>query len=358
MLANRVERILPEDLDKGLKARWTQVQRADTAQRSPFFSLGFLQAVARHRPDLEIGILWQGQRICGFFPFHRRPGGRGVPLAGPIADYQGIVGSAGGLSAQDLLSGCGLTHYDYDHGLRGSPLMAWSAFRHTGSPLIELSAGHDAWYDARRTATSAIKTTERKMRKLTRDIGPLRFTAHDTAPDAWDSLIAWKRAALGGKGVRLILDTPWVRDVTRDIHDTDGPAFAGRMSTLRAGDRLVAVHFGMRSDAAWHWWFPAYDPAVSACSPGLGLLMMCAQQAARDGMAELDLGRGTERYKREFASATRPLCEGSLERVLAPQGAARRLRKLLHGVARDMLPERHLDLKRRAFNRLLGAGRM
>ena len=31
MLANRVERILPEDLDKGLKARWTQVQRADTA---------------------------------------------------------------------------------------------------------------------------------------------------------------------------------------------------------------------------------------------------------------------------------------------------------------------------------------
>ena len=354
-----MERITADELDSGLIARWRALQGAESGYRSPFFSVEFLQIVAHHRRDVEIGLLRDGPAITGFLPFHRRPGGRGVPLAGPIADYQGLLGRApGGLRPAEMLGACGLSHYDYDHALGSSTIFREAAFRRTASPLIELGGGFDGWHGARRKATSAIRNTERKMRKMDREIGPLRFDPDSRDPAAWDSLTGWKRAALADKGVALILDTPWVQGVTGDIRATEGPGLAGRLSTLHAGDRLVAVHFGMRSDRAWHWWFPAFDPAMSAYSPGLALLLMCARQAAAEGLDELDLGRGTERYKREFASGARDLCEGSLERPTAPSGAARRLRKALHRLAGPILPERHLDLKRRAFNRLLRAGRL
>ncbi|MGR3802519.1 GNAT family N-acetyltransferase [Marinibacterium profundimaris] len=357
----KVEWIAAHDLDSGLRRRWRAVQSGAPVFRSPFFSVDFMRIVARHRSDLRLALLRDPDtpaEIAGFFPFHRRPGGRGVPLAGPIADYQGILGSTDGVDPARLLESCGLSHFDYDHALGTSPVFRQEAFRETASPLIDLGEGFDAWYGSRRRATSAIKTTERKMRKLEREIGPVRFDPDDRTPGAWDQLLAWKRAALADKGVGLTLDTPWVQGIARDIHEADGPEFSGRLSTLYAGDRLVAAHFGMRSADAWHWWFPAYDPEMSQYSPGLGLLLHCARQAAEDGMAELDLGRGSERYKREFASGARRLCEGSLERALAPMGAARRLRKTLHRVAENVLTEHQVDLKRRTFNRLLRAGRL
>ena len=362
MSLHQVDWIAADEIDAeangGLEARWRAIQGENPVYRSPFFCFDFLRIVLRHRTDVELGVLRDGAHITGFFPFHRRSGGRGVPLAGPIADYQGILGDASGLAAGDLLSGCDLSHYDFDHALGLCPVFRDQAFRQTASPLIELGQGFEPWYKGRRKATSAIKTTERKMRKMEREVGPLRFEPNDRSDAAWDQLLAWKRAALADKGVGLILDTPLVAGIARDIREADSPAFAGRLSTLYAGDRLVAAHFGMRSDSAWHWWFPAFDPQMSAYSPGLALLLKCAEQAASDGMAELDLGRGTERYKREFASGARPLCEGSLEHALAPPGAARRLRKALHRVAESVLPKHHVDLKRRAFNRLLRAGRL
>ncbi|MEM8728770.1 MAG: GNAT family N-acetyltransferase [Pseudomonadota bacterium] len=345
-------------MDKTLQTRWHALQASDAGFRSPFFSLAFFQIVARHRPDVDLCVLEADGDITGLFPFHRRPGGRGVPLAGPIADYQGILGMAENLTADALLRACALTAYDFDHGLRANPVFLAEAFRDTSSPLIDLEGGYDAWYQSRRKATSAIKTMERKLRKLAREVGPLRFEAHDPDPAVWTRLITWKRSALADKGVGLILDTPWVEAVVRDIAAERTPDFSGCMSTLYAGDRLVAAHFGMRSATAWHWWFPVFDPQMSAYSPGLGLLRMCAEQAAKDGLAELDLGRGTERYKREFANGARGLCEGSLERALTPQGAVRRLRKSLHRAGEKMLSDHHIDLKRRAFNRLLQAGRM
>lgn len=117
-----IELIDPSDLDSGLMQTWRQLQAGNPLLRSPFFSLAFLQVVADVRSDVKIAILRDGDTIKGFFPFHRRPGARGAPLAAPIADYQGIVGEAPeALHPRDLLVACGLSTYDFDHALRDTP---------------------------------------------------------------------------------------------------------------------------------------------------------------------------------------------------------------------------------------------
>lgn len=354
-----IELIDPSDLDSGLMQTWRQLQAGNPLLRSPFFSLAFLQVVADVRSDVKIAILRDGDTIKGFFPFHRRPGARGAPLAAPIADYQGIVGEAPeALHPRDLLVACGLSTYDFDHALRDTPLFERNAFRRTGSPLIDLSDGIEAWRAGRMNSGSALKNVERKLRKMERELGPVRFETDDKAADTWTTFLTWKRAAIAAMGARFVLDQPWAMQVLERIRGTDQPEFSGRLSSLYAGDRLVAAHFGMRSENTWHWWFPTYDNAASRYTPGLGLLLHCVRQAAKEGLTEIDLGRGDERYKKEFANETRALCEGSLERGLTPPGAARRFRKFTYRTAETVLPPRYLDLKRRAFNRLLRAGQV
>ncbi|MDF0602097.1 GNAT family N-acetyltransferase [Psychromarinibacter sp. C21-152] len=359
MTAISAEVVRPAEMDAATESAWATLQASRPAFRSPYYSLEFLRIVAAERDDLRLGILYRGGEISGFLPFHLRPGGRGAPLAGPISDYQGILGAApAGADATAVLRACGLTCYDFDHALAATPLFRDNAFRESASPLIDLGAGFAAWRDDRRKAGSALKTVERKLRKMERELGPVRFEPDDRSDAAWETLMGWKRAALAEIGVRFALDLPWAGAVARRIRAADTPGFAGRLSTLYAGDRLVAAHFGMRSGTAWHWWFPGYDAEMSAYTPGLALLLRCAEQAAAEGLVELDLGRGAERYKREFANGARALCEGSLERAARPLGVARLARKALHRGAERLLPVQAVEFQRRAFNRMLRAGHL
>jgi len=89
-------------------------------------------------------------------------------------------------------------------------------------------------------------------------------------------------------------------------------SFAGMLSLLYAGDRIIAGHFGMRSRTDWHWWFPSYDPTVAKYSPGLILLLEMARHAASVPLRTIDLGKGQARYKDQFKNAAVPLAMGSV----------------------------------------------
>ncbi|KAA9009424.1 GNAT family N-acetyltransferase [Histidinibacterium aquaticum] len=353
-----VSLLRPHDLTTEHEAAWQAARASDPLYRSPFFSLGFLKAVAANRDDVCIAVISSEGAQSSFLPFHRR-GTRGAALAAPISDYQGPIGllpEAGDL--RDLLKQCGLDCYDYDHALADVPELRRHAFSLTRSPLIDLGDGFDAWRAERRQAGSALKTVERKMRRMAKDLGPLTFVANDPSKEAWQTFLSWKRAALAAMNVSFILDRNWARAVIETIRSTNTESFAGLFSTLYAGERLVAAHFGMRSDRAWHWWFPAYDPELSSYSPGLALLFECARHGADLRLAELDLGRGTERYKLEFSNAHRALCEGSIERAWTWCGITRIARRHLHLGISGRTPERFVELNRRAMNRLLRAGKL
>ncbi|WP_112322946.1 GNAT family N-acetyltransferase [Oceanibium sediminis] len=354
----KVDVLRVEELSDDLAARWRGFQDASEDLASPFFSVEFCRIVGRARPDLRVAVIEDAGAPCGFFAFHGKRGGGAAPLAGQISDYHGIVGDPGVITATALLQGAGVSAFDFNHALRSQSVFAESAFRFTSSPLADLQDGFEQWRAARRAETKAILTVERRARKMAREIGELSFVANDPSPAAWEALLTWKRASLAQQRSGLVLDVPWVKAIAEGVRASEGPAFSGVLSTLRAGDRLVAVHFGMRSKAAWHWWFPTYDAEMGAYSPGLILLLECVRHGAASGLRELDLGRGEQRYKREFANRERLLCEGSIERVHLPAGAARYVRKTVHSLSDRILPERYVDLERRVFNRVLGAGKL
>ena len=81
-----------------------------------------------------------------------------------------------------------------------------------------------------------------------------------------------------------------------------GEAFAGELSALYAGDRLAAVHFGMRSTAS--------APVVSQLrhrlakfSPGLIRDLEHIKAAAAQGIRRVDYGKGMTGQKEYLMSA-------------------------------------------------------
>jgi CelD/BcsL family acetyltransferase involved in cellulose biosynthesis len=107
---------------------------------------------------------------------------------------------------------------------------------------------------------------------------------------------------------------PWTRELIEHIAQAKEPHFAGALSALYAGDELVAAHFGMYSERAWHWWFPVYEHAFAKYSPGALLLLRVAEEAAGRGLELLDLGKGDDAYKSSFSNTEIRLAEGCASR--------------------------------------------
>ena len=356
MTAHRFELARPGGLGEDVRAAWRAWTGQD-ALSSPFFSLGFLDAVSAVRDDVRVVVIRDGGRPVGCLPLHLKRFGVAAPLGGPISDYHGLIGEGGVLGgsveADALLKGAGLAAYDYNHTPAGQAIFAERAHRRTASPRIDLTQGFDGW---RASTSGEMKQIERRMRKLAREVGPLTFEARTPLGADWEAFKGWKRAALAQIGATLAFDEPWIEALAHRL--CQGPDPLGAFSTLRAGDRLVAAHFGMRTGRDWHWWFPTYDFALRKYSPGNALLHETVRSAAGDGLVRVDLGRGDERYKHAFANASCPLVEGSLTRTARATGLARRAARGALAMSAPILPPRAHDLARRALDRALGAARL
>ncbi len=356
---SRIEEITARELDATLERAWTAFQAADPDLRSPFFSPAFCRIVAQVRSDVRIAVMTDAGEPVGFFPFHRQRFGRLAPLAGQISDYHGIIGQRGARGdLHAVLRALKGQVYDFNHVPVSQPQFRHHAYLQADSPLVDLSAGFDSWFLGRRSTNKGFRALDRKGRKLDREVGPLRFVANEADPAVWQQLLSWKRDALAGIGVKLILDRPWAGAVVDRIRQTDTPGFGGMTSALWAGDALAAVSFSMRNGTTGHSWFPTFNPQFSRASPGLLLLIEIIRHAADIGLTEYDLGRGPEQYKREFANGARDLCEGSVERPLTPLGLTRKARKAAQVAAEKTGKAACAEVARRAGNRLLSAGRI
>jgi CelD/BcsL family acetyltransferase involved in cellulose biosynthesis len=86
--------------------------------------------------------------------------------------------------------------------------------------------------------------------------------------------------------------------------------FGGLLSVLYAGGTPVAAHFGLRSGHMLAQWFPAYDTRFSRQSPGLIQQLRMAEETADLGIHMINLGKGTERYKKTLKNHDLLVAEG------------------------------------------------
>lgn len=308
----KIRLLAATEMDAALCARWRHLQRSNPALASPFFCPEFTQLVGAVRPDVRVALLEDLGEVIGFFP-HQNQRGRGLPVGAHFSDHHGMVAATETRwDWPQLLRGAGLAYWRFDH-LAASQAPAERPLRHVTSPGMDISQGMAAYHQRRLDAGGrSLDEYARKARRLARTLGPLRFELHTSERPVFKALIALKLAQYQRTRVPNVMAEDWTRALLERLWQTplQTSGFGGALSALYAGDTLVAAHLGMRSHSVWHWWFPAYDPAHSAYSPGAQILLQCADAAAGAGLATLDLGKGDESFKRDFADMAQPLVEG------------------------------------------------
>ncbi len=354
-----VQVIRPAELGPAELARWRQLQAADPTLASPYLCPEFTLAVGRVRADARVALIEdRGGAILGFLPFQRRPSGVAVPIGGPFNDVQAVIGQAelgqagadGSLPA--WLAGCGLRALAFNDVLAAQPAFQAHHGKVEGSHCIDLAAGYAAYAAERKRAGSQVlPRSEASARKLARAIGPLRFELHTPDQAVFRQVLQWKSDQYRRTRVVDAFRFRWTNALLEDLLGTDRPDFAGVLSALWAGDRLVAAHFGMRSSRIWHYWFPVYDVAEGRFSPGAVLLQQMAEQAHLLGVGLIELGKGDYDFKRRLANHEIPLAEVYVGRP-SLASAGRGLRRLVERTC-EQLPLGPLgQLPGKAFRRL------
>ncbi|NJO31778.1 MAG: GNAT family N-acetyltransferase [Rhodospirillales bacterium] len=345
--------VRPGELTSDHIDRWRQFQTANDALRSPFFSPEFTLAVGSARSDARVAVLIRGGEVCGFLPFHLYRSSIAKPIGGPISDYQGVV-TAAPLDGGEILKALRLNAYDFNHAPAAQAALAPGAIHFATSPCMDLSAGYEAYYAQQLlTQKHTLKETQRRSRKLEREVGPIRLEMHDDRPEAWDELVRHKNLSYRELNLPSILDVPWVARTLEAIRSYRHRDFAGLLTTLYAGDKRIAMHMGMRTATTICWWFNTYDREMRQYAPGLIMLLETARQGANEGIRLIDLGKGTEAYKTAVCNGTTHLCEGSIERPGSLPGVLRRFQKLSVRSLATMPLGRYEDYPRRAFARAI-----
>ncbi len=307
-----LELVDADPLPTGLAREWARIQGQSPELGHPMLSAEFVQCIARHRSDVQVGVIRSGPAVVGFFPFQREQAGTGRPVGYRLNDVQGAVLAPGALvDARWLLRECQLSVWHFDHLIPSQPDFEQGRFLVEDSPYIDLSHGLDA-YLADIADRSRWKSHTRNEQRLARDVGPVRFEFHTTDSDAFRSLIAWKSAQVRQHGRRCVFDWPWVRGVLEDLRGVEDPMCAGTLAALYAGGELAAVHFGVRSREVLHWWITAYNHDLRMYSPGMILLARVIEEAPASGLNRIDLGKGVEPYKSKLQSGAVPLASGAL----------------------------------------------
>lgn len=311
--------VRPAELDDADIGDWRALQAAHHELSRPFFAPEWFRRLDEAGHDVEIAVLASGGRDRAFFPFHRQ-GGTALPPGGWLSDFQGWIGPADlPVDMEELLRAIGARSWLFNHLLACQVAAARHASERAVSPLVDLSAGFEAFRaHHKERGAKWVPHTPRKMRKISREVGELRFDLSTSDPDVLARLLGWKHAQRQRTRTADPLDEPWAAHVVKHCLDADEPGFAGILSALYAGDELIAAHLGLRSGDTFHLWFPAYDVAHERYSPGEILHHELFRALAETGIGRVDFGKGREQYKFSWMTGYETLADGYVD--LRPVG--------------------------------------
>ena len=311
----QVRVVATDELGPAELEAWRAIQRGQESLSSAFLAPEFAQAVGRARPDARVAVVEDRSGYVGFFAFQEGSDKHGTPIGAGICDAQAFICRPElDWDPRWLVRACGLTSWQFDHlRTEQSQFGPFHRALHR-SPVIDLTAGHDAFLATVATISKdVLAQVRRRRRKLAREIGPVVTTWSEAeALEPNRALFAWKSAQYAATGTWDRFEQPWIRDVLEDLQGSAAPDCAGVLATTRAGGRLAAVHLGLGALTSLSWWFPTYDPELGRFSPGLILLLDLAEFAAERGLSMVDLGRGEHGYKMRVSNGGYMVAEGEV----------------------------------------------
>jgi CelD/BcsL family acetyltransferase involved in cellulose biosynthesis len=175
----------------------------------------------------------------------------------------------------------------------------------------------------------SMRKQKTNLRLLNRDHGKVRFVSDCRDDAVLSAIFNWKAQRFNaGKSIN-----PRVPSVIAALYGMRTADFSGMLSALYAGDRLVAAHFGVRSDRTLYYWLPAFNPEFGKYTPGGLLIYFLLQFLAAMRCDVLDFGPGGEKYKEYFNNSTIPVHRGFVE-LPSILNLGRATWRYAHGVAR------------------------
>ncbi|MBX9708595.1 MAG: GNAT family N-acetyltransferase [Caulobacteraceae bacterium] len=358
----QVEIVRIDQLTLADRVLWRAMTDANPDLASPYFRFEFADIAGRISPDAAVAILSRDGRTVGYFP-HQRRGAAIQPLGAPMNDYHGVIAMPGEAPPLETVA-----------ALLGAPRLnvsAWVGPSGVGEPretlmTITPEQGFDAWYAERRqTWGKYFKDKERARRSLETEHGAIRVEYDLRDPQLLDHLIALKSDQYIRTGRHDIFACGWTRDLLHALMADRREDFGASMAALWTGDRLAAIEYSLHAGDRYHFWFPAYEPAVARCSPGILLTLDTMRLGCADGFRVYDFGFGGEGYKKYFCNAT----QGVREAVVLKPGLGAALSDaavgLLNGAAGGRAERLRTSVRRRwaaieaceitPANRLMGA---
>jgi len=326
------DRLQPAQLEA-----WSNLLKSAPGHDSPFLRPEYAQLVQEVCGDVEVALVGNPQAPSALFAFQRDRRDVGWPVGKSQADVQGMAGQLGPQeSLEELLRSIGLTTLHFDHILSDLEVFTPHVQYTDEAPFIDLTGGFEQYVSDRRAAgSSIISQLERKKRHLERALGPLRLVFRTEDPLDLGRLTEWKHAQLLDKHQPDVFREPWVARLIEGIAGCRTTGLEGVLSSLYAGDRLVALHLGLLSGNVLASYIPTFSAAHQKFSPGAILHLELVRSAAGQGIGRIDLGRGANRLKQRLASGAYQLAIGSADlhpwsRLL--NGGWYRARRLVHAL--------------------------
>jgi len=302
----------PSELTASERAAWREFQDADPVLSSPYFSLGFVDAVGAVRPDTRVLTMRRAGAVKAFLPLHAGVLRHARPLGGPLGDHHGLICEPGAeIDLSALLKAGGIGVFDFSGALASQRAFHPHITMRDGSWVADLSAGYQAFVEERaRAEPKAFRNIRARRRKIEEAEGGFTFRIRDERPHVLEAAMAWKSDQYRRTGHFDVFSVSWTRRLMQALTEPGEGNCAGLVSSLEIGGKLAAVHLGMRSRSVLHYWFPVYDPQFSKFGPGLALLMEICSELSRDGVSEVHLGPGEYDFKAQLGAWQMPLCAG------------------------------------------------
>lgn len=315
----------PGELTLPERRRWTKLRASNPALYSPYFDIVYCDHVSAIRPDSYVVIALRGDKPAAFLPY-QSAGKFAAPIGAPMTDYHGVIKHPSEpLDAARLLQAAGLSVFSFnsliDVPFDESDMPLTIRSEHEAAAM-DISKGADAWRTERDGSyRRSLKSLRRRIRKTEAEHGERHFVFRCKDKDVFDQLMAWKHLQFKTTGKYDVLSAGWTMELlTRLWHAAESELHC-ELHALYFGDRLAAVDFGLTDGPTYHSWIVAYDNSFAALSPGMQLLEGIIDEAASLGYKKIDLGAGTDGYKKNYATDTMVVKSG----FVAIQGMAGKL---------------------------------
>lgn len=306
----RCETIKADALSAQDRRSWSAMALA-TGLSSPLLHPEFAEMVAATRNDVEIALFRDQQGLAAVFAYHRRPGGFARPIGSAFSDIHAILRRTDVYARdEELLSMAGLSRARFSALFTpDKPPAAGLEPVGPSRAAVKQSTAEALVAELQAEYPKRFKDFRRRLRKLEAEHGAVCL-ARCEDPETLDQLISWKRQQFRETGRHDVLAPRWTSRMMHTLFARKRGAVCGRLYTLRVGGRLLAAEYGPEGHGTFHPWLAAYDPEMSAYSPGHLLVYLLLSQMDRFGLDRYEMGTGHEDYKKYFTNHRSELYSG------------------------------------------------